>query len=252
VSAGPAGRKAHWEALRAVVLTAEPTCCVCDEAPATQVDHIRPQFKGGSDERSNLQTLCVPCHQAKSAREQAAEWARLRHLPMLTDRDLARRTVWRSAAWALIDVEHRCDRCTDTALAVCRRPLQASLQRELIDARDQGMLERVLRIRAETRAWAVRCPAHLPRAVPPTWTWEHLVHEALTDRWQSKNDIRWALAVRDPWLMRSGAERTVVQAAFAHQLNATVAYLATDGRAEAGPRVAPGKRHISPYRWRLP
>lgn len=33
------------------------------------VDHIVPLWAGGSDEDSNKETLCVPCHDAKTARE---------------------------------------------------------------------------------------------------------------------------------------------------------------------------------------
>jgi len=33
------------------------------------VDHIVPLWAGGSDEDSNKETLCTPCHDAKSARE---------------------------------------------------------------------------------------------------------------------------------------------------------------------------------------
>lgn len=34
-----------------------------------ELDHIVPLIDGGSHEPSNLQTLCVPCHRAKSGRE---------------------------------------------------------------------------------------------------------------------------------------------------------------------------------------
>ncbi|WP_442920695.1 HNH endonuclease [Massilia sp. DD77] len=33
------------------------------------VDHIVPLWNGGSDDDSNKETLCVPCHDAKTARE---------------------------------------------------------------------------------------------------------------------------------------------------------------------------------------
>jgi 5-methylcytosine-specific restriction protein A len=33
------------------------------------VDHIRPLWKGGSDDDINKEVLCVPCHDAKTARE---------------------------------------------------------------------------------------------------------------------------------------------------------------------------------------
>lgn len=36
-----------------------------------EVDHIIPLSEGGSDEDSNKQSLCIPCHRAKSAAERA-------------------------------------------------------------------------------------------------------------------------------------------------------------------------------------
>jgi 5-methylcytosine-specific restriction endonuclease McrA len=35
------------------------------------VDHITPLWAGGSDEDRNKELLCVPCHEAKTAREAA-------------------------------------------------------------------------------------------------------------------------------------------------------------------------------------
>lgn len=35
------------------------------------VDHIVPLWKGGSDDDDNKEVLCVPCHDAKTAREAA-------------------------------------------------------------------------------------------------------------------------------------------------------------------------------------
>lgn len=37
--------------------------------PGWLVDHIVPLWEGGSDEDENKQTLCRPCHDAKSAAE---------------------------------------------------------------------------------------------------------------------------------------------------------------------------------------
>lgn len=36
---------------------------------ATQVDHVVPQFEGGSDEDENLQGICDDCHEAKTQAE---------------------------------------------------------------------------------------------------------------------------------------------------------------------------------------
>jgi len=54
-------------------------CGLCQEckrqgktALGGPVDHIVPLWKGGSDDDSNKEVLCVPCHDAKTAREAAA------------------------------------------------------------------------------------------------------------------------------------------------------------------------------------
>jgi len=86
--------------LRAAVLAEEPLCRVCG-LRSTDLDHIVPQFKGGSSERSNLQALCAPCHQAKSAREQAADPWPPSGRPVRADAELGRRRLWRAAAEAL-------------------------------------------------------------------------------------------------------------------------------------------------------
>lgn len=45
---------------------------------ATQVDHIEPKAEGGTDEDDNLQSICDPCHAAKTAAESARGRARTR------------------------------------------------------------------------------------------------------------------------------------------------------------------------------
>jgi 5-methylcytosine-specific restriction protein A len=62
---------------RQQVLDEEPFCRRCLKAgkhvASDVVDHIRPLSRGGSDERSNKQGLCRPCHDAKSAAERAED-----------------------------------------------------------------------------------------------------------------------------------------------------------------------------------
>ncbi|MDM7498745.1 HNH endonuclease, partial [Escherichia coli] len=36
---------------------------------ARTVDHIIPKAHGGTDDDSNLESLCLECHRAKTARE---------------------------------------------------------------------------------------------------------------------------------------------------------------------------------------
>lgn len=60
---------------RAQVLAEEPCCRLCltqgKQVKAAEVDHIVPLARGGSDERSNKQALCKPCHATKSKAERA-------------------------------------------------------------------------------------------------------------------------------------------------------------------------------------
>lgn len=55
--------------MRRRVLKEEPICRRCGKAPSTIADHIIPRELGGTDDRSNYQGLCKPCHDAKTATE---------------------------------------------------------------------------------------------------------------------------------------------------------------------------------------
>lgn len=59
-------RRARW-------LSLHPLCAHCEQANrvtlAEEVDHIVPLIEGGADDEANLQSLCVSCHKAKTARE---------------------------------------------------------------------------------------------------------------------------------------------------------------------------------------
>jgi len=55
----------QWQKLRAMVLARSPLCVRCQE-PATDVDHVIAKSLGGTDELSNLQTLCHKCHSRKT------------------------------------------------------------------------------------------------------------------------------------------------------------------------------------------
>jgi 5-methylcytosine-specific restriction protein A len=76
-------RSAAWRSARAALLREEPLCRVCRAggrlAPATVVDHVRPIKDGGARfDAANLQPLCPPCHNRKTARETARANAGLR------------------------------------------------------------------------------------------------------------------------------------------------------------------------------
>ena len=57
------------QSLRYKILARDKKCLLCGNGPADaplEVDHIIPRSKGGSNDLSNLQTLCRPCNQGKS------------------------------------------------------------------------------------------------------------------------------------------------------------------------------------------
>ena len=55
----------EWQKLRKMVLARSPLCVRCNQ-PATDVDHIVAKSHGGTDELTNLQTLCHKCHAKKT------------------------------------------------------------------------------------------------------------------------------------------------------------------------------------------
>lgn len=72
---------AAWRSTRAAVLRDQPLCRACQGlgrfVPAGVVDHVRPIKEGGQRfDMANLQPLCVPCHNRKTARETARAAAR--------------------------------------------------------------------------------------------------------------------------------------------------------------------------------
>ena len=46
-------------------------CAVCGSVGPLETDHIVPLHRGGSDDWSNLQSLCIEHHREKTARERA-------------------------------------------------------------------------------------------------------------------------------------------------------------------------------------
>ena len=67
----------QWRSARAAFLREHPLCGRCGAkgllVPARVVDHVQPIKDGGARfDTANLQSLCVPCHNSKTARESAA------------------------------------------------------------------------------------------------------------------------------------------------------------------------------------
>ncbi len=69
------GGRAWMEKRKRVALRHSYRCAGCGRLLLPrqwECDHIVPREQGGSNDESNLQSLCVPCHQAKTAREAEA------------------------------------------------------------------------------------------------------------------------------------------------------------------------------------
>jgi 5-methylcytosine-specific restriction protein A len=65
-------RTRRWRNIRTAQLKDHPLCATCGHI-ATEVDHIIPLHLGGAPwTADNRQSLCAPCHAAKSAAERAA------------------------------------------------------------------------------------------------------------------------------------------------------------------------------------
>lgn len=72
-TAAERGYDARWRRLRMMFLRANPICVECWRhgrvTPATEVHHIVPRSKGGTDDWDNLEALCKECHSRKTAAE---------------------------------------------------------------------------------------------------------------------------------------------------------------------------------------
>ncbi len=70
------GYDSKWVKTRALILKRDNYMCRCDDCvmdgiylPATEVDHIIPKSRGGTDDYSNLRAINTKCHKKKSQRE---------------------------------------------------------------------------------------------------------------------------------------------------------------------------------------
>lgn len=69
---------AAWSRRRNAVLRRDRHTCQTCGAIGNQVDHVTPVSEDGTDELTNLATICDPCHKAKTEGEKQAGLARWR------------------------------------------------------------------------------------------------------------------------------------------------------------------------------
>jgi 5-methylcytosine-specific restriction protein A len=68
------GYGSDWDKIRVIALKRDSYLCQFHllkgmAIAATHVDHIKPKDQGGTNALNNLQSLCVKCHEATTARE---------------------------------------------------------------------------------------------------------------------------------------------------------------------------------------
>lgn len=59
--------------MRKRIMQEQPLCVMCDSlgivTQGAELDHILPLYKGGDNNDSNLQMLCIECHKKKTAED---------------------------------------------------------------------------------------------------------------------------------------------------------------------------------------
>jgi len=74
-----------WDKIRPIILRRDNYLCqTCDRAGRTTaaniVDHIISKKNGGTDEHSNLEVICKPCHAVKTRQEQSLSLSKINQL----------------------------------------------------------------------------------------------------------------------------------------------------------------------------
>ena len=74
------GYDTAWDKLSLAFRAANPLCRRCHERGATTkadvTDHIMPKAKGGTNDWSNLQSLCFSCHNSAKQSEERLGYAK--------------------------------------------------------------------------------------------------------------------------------------------------------------------------------
>jgi len=65
----PTIRPDNWNQIRDIILQRDDFKCVKCNKQGLEIDHIIPVALGGTNEISNLQTLCSRCHREKTNKD---------------------------------------------------------------------------------------------------------------------------------------------------------------------------------------
>ena len=63
------GNNAMGRSARQGILARDNRTCYLCAGEASQVDHIKPKYLGGTNDPENLAAICLSCHKIKSSRE---------------------------------------------------------------------------------------------------------------------------------------------------------------------------------------
>lgn len=72
---GGSAQSVEWRQLREEVIRRDGYRCKCGSTTQLQVDHIKSLSSGGTNGKSNLQTLCHTCHVSKTGRHFSYGWS---------------------------------------------------------------------------------------------------------------------------------------------------------------------------------
>lgn len=155
-------RDPRWSALRQQVLSEEPLCAAGCESPSTVVDHIR-DHRGDPElafDRANVQGMCKPCHDRKTAGEHLGESGQLAPVTVVSGPPCAGKSTYVTTHATPGDLVVDYDQLAEALGSPDTHDHPAALHPFVIEARE-AVLARLRRANHLHRAWLVTT-SHTP------------------------------------------------------------------------------------------